>query len=247
MKEREVYSNVRIVPPVVIRIDGRNFKRMLERLDFQKPYDKTFAGAMADSTESLMKESGLGPQFAYTFSDEINVFFLKLPFQGRIEKLDSIVPSFLSSALTLALDVKKPLSFDARVVPLSKDDIYEYLEWRQAEAWKNHVHSYGYYKLREEGLSKRTAASRMAGMSAKEVHDMLFKRGINLAKTPTWHRHGILIYKKMYKRVGYDPKKGAGVVTTRSRVVQDWKLPLFNSKEGRRLINKLLTEERLKP
>ena len=243
MKERGVYSDIKAIPPIVIRIDGRNFKRMLERLSFQKPYDKTFAGAMADSTESLMKESGLSPQFAYTFSDEINVFFLKLPFHGRIEKLDSIVPSFLSSALTLALDIKRPLSFDARVVPLSRDDICEYLEWRQAEAWRDHVHSYGYYALREDGLSKRTAASRMVGMSAKEVHDMLFEKGINLTKTPAWQRRGILILKKKYKKSGYDPKNRTKVVTDRSKVIQDWGLPLFNSKEGQMLISKLLTEE----
>lgn len=242
MKQREIYSGIKATPPIVIRADGRNFKTILRHLNCQKPYDKTFAAAMADSAEHLMKESGLNPRFAYTFSDEISVFFLELPFQGRIEKLDSIVSSFLASALTLALDVNSPISFDARVIPLSKDDVCEYLEWRQAEAWRNHVHSYGYYTLLDEGMSKRAAASKLAGMSSQEMHDMLFKKGINLARTPAWQRRGILMLKKTYTKHGYNPKKNARVVTKRSQIVQDWGLPLFSSKEGKKLIGKLLVE-----
>ncbi|MDI6888501.1 MAG: tRNA(His) guanylyltransferase Thg1 family protein [Methanocellales archaeon] len=242
MKQREIFSGIKATPPIAIRADGRNFKTILKRLNCQKPYDKTFAAAMADSAEHLMKESGLNPRFAYTFSDEINAFFLELPFQGRIEKLDSIVSSFLASALTLALDVHLPISFDARVIPLSKEGIYDYLEWRQAEAWRNHVHSYGYYTLLNEGMSRRAAASKLAGMSSQEIHDMLFKKGVNLTKTPTWQRRGILILKKTYMKPGYDPKKGTKVVTKRSQITQDWELPLFSSKEGGKLIGRLLVE-----
>ncbi len=242
MKQREIYSGIKATPPIVIRADGRNFKRVLRRMNFQKPYDETFATAMVDSAEHLMKESGLNPRFAYTFSDEINVFFLELPFQGRIEKLDSIVSSFLASALTLALNVRSPISVDARVIPLSKEDIYDYLDWRQAEAWRNHVHSYGYYTLLDEGMSRRAAASKLVGMSSQKIHDMLFKKGINLARTPAWQRRGILVLKKAYTKPGYDPKKDARVVAKRSQTVQDWGLPLFSSREGRRLIGKLLAE-----
>jgi len=238
MKEREIYSNIRAAPPIVIRANGRNFKKLLEH--FKKPYDKKFATAMADSTERLMRESGLNPRFAYMFSDEINVFFLKTPFQGRIEKLDSIIPSFLASALSLAL--KTTISFDARVIPLSERDIYKYLELRQAEAWRNHVHSHGYYALRERGLSKRAAALKMKGMSSQEIHDMLFERGVNLAETPVWQRRGILIRKEAYQKPGYDPKKRLRVIARRSKVIQDWELPLFSTEEGKKLIAELLTE-----
>jgi len=242
MKQREIYSGIKATPPIVIRADGRNFKTTLKRLNCQKPYDKTFAAAMVDSAGRLMKDSGLSPICTYTFSDEFNVFFLKLPFQGRIEKLDSIVASFLASALAWTLDVNSPLSFDARVIPLSKEDIYDYLEWRQAEAWRNHTHSYGYYTLLDEGMSRGAAASKLAGMNSQDIHNMLFKKGINLTKTPTWQRRGILIMKKTYKKHGYDPKKGAKVVTKRSQIIQEWELPLFSSKEGKKLIGKLLVE-----
>ncbi len=238
MKEREIYSNIRAVPPIAIRIDGRNFKKLLA--NFKKPYDKKFITAMADSTELLIRASGLNPRFAYIFSDEINLFFLKIPFQGRIEKLDSVVPSFLASALSLEL--KTTISFDSKVIPLSKQDIHKYLELRQAEAWRNHILSYGYYALLEGGLSRRSAALNMKGMNSQEIHDMLFDRGINLAETPAWQRRGILVCKEVYKKPGYDPKKSLRVISRRSKVIQDWDIPLFSTKEGKKLIDELLTE-----
>ncbi|MFC1787350.1 tRNA(His) guanylyltransferase Thg1 family protein [Halobacteriota archaeon] len=238
MKEREIYSNIIAVPPIAIRVDGRNFKKLLE--NFKKPYDKKFITAMADSTELLIRASGLNPRFAYIFSDEINLFFLKIPFQGRIEKLDSVIPSFLASALSLEL--KTTISFDSKVIPLSEHDIHKYLELRQAEAWRNHIHSYGYYALLEEGLSRRSAALNIKGMNSQEIHDMLFDRGINLADTPTWQRRGILICKEVYKKPGYNPKKSLRVIARRRKVIQDWEIPLFSTKEGKKLIDELLTD-----
>ncbi len=238
MKEREIYSNIRAAPPIVIRVDGRNFKKLLE--NFKKPYDKKFITAMADSTELLMRESGLNPRFAYIYSDEINLFFLKIPFQGRIEKLDSVIPSFLAGALSLEL--KTTISFDSKVIPLSEQDIYKYLELRQAEAWRNHIHSYGYHALLERGLSRRSAALNIKGMNSQEIHDMLFNKGINLAETPAWQRRGILICKEIYEKPGYDPKKGLRATARRRKVIQDWEIPLFTTKEGKKLIEELLTE-----
>ncbi|NYT00528.1 MAG: tRNA 5'-guanylyltransferase [Methanocellales archaeon] len=238
MKEREIYSNIIALPPIAIRVDGRNFKKLLK--NFKKPYDKKFITAMADATELLIRASGLNPRFAYIFSDEINLFFLKIPFQGRIEKLDSVIPSFLASALSLVL--KKTISFDSKVIPLSKQDIHKYLELRQAEAWRNHIHSYGYYAFLDEGLSRRSAALNMKGMNSQEIHDMLFDRGINLADTPAWQRRGILICKEVYKKPGYDPKKNLRVIARRRKVIQHWEIPLFSTKEGKKLIDELLTD-----
>ncbi|MFZ2412527.1 MAG: tRNA(His) guanylyltransferase Thg1 family protein, partial [Candidatus Methanoperedens sp.] len=59
MKERELYSQLRLVPPFAVRIDGRGFGRALDLLDIEKPYDERFAHAMADSVESFFRESGL--------------------------------------------------------------------------------------------------------------------------------------------------------------------------------------------
>jgi tRNA(His) 5'-end guanylyltransferase len=145
-EDHEIYADLRATPPVIIRVDGRSFKNLLQRHRFEKPFD-------ADATESFFKQSGLYPVVAYTFSDEINILFTDaLPFDGRIEKLVSVVPSSISSALTRSLKIS-PIAFDGRVIPLHPEQIIEYLVWRQAEAWRNCINGYGYYTLRSDGLS----------------------------------------------------------------------------------------------
>lgn len=240
MKDREVYSEIKAIPPIAIRIDGRNFKSTFEKLKFKKPYDEKFARAMADAAELFIRDSGLNPQFAYTFSDEVNIFFFKLSFQGRVEKLNSVIPSFFSSALTLKLGLKIPIAFDSRVIPLHRNDLLNYLDWRQAEAWRNFVNSYGYYKLIEDGLSKSEAVKRLKGMSASDIHDMLFKRGLNLNAMPIWQKRGILIKRESFEKIGYNPLEKKRVKAVRMRIVQDWAPPIFNSKEGRKLIESLI-------
>ncbi len=240
MKEREIFSDIKVFPPFCVRIDGRGFRRALDLLNLEKPYDERFAHAMADSVELFFKESGLNPLFAFTFSDEVNLFFYEIPYNSRIEKIDSIIPSFISSALTIALNLKNPVSFDSRVIPLGKEDIYKYLLWRQAETWRNHVSSYGFYTLLKTGLSENKAALRLKNMKASEIHELVFQHGINLGETPVWQRCGILVYKEIIEKTGYDPIKKIEVKTQRTKIVQDWNVPIFKTEEGKKLVKKLI-------
>ncbi len=241
MKERELYSRLRLFPPFAVRIDGRGFGRALELLDIKKPYDERFAHAMADSVESFFRESGLNPLFAFTFSDEITLFFYEIPYNNRVEKIDSIIPSFISSALTIRLNLKSPVSFDSRVILLGKEDIYRYLLWRQAETWRNHVSSYGYYTLLKTGLTGNEATSRLRNMKASSIHELVFQHGVNLAETPRWQRCGILIYRETYEKPGYDPVKKTEVKTQRTKIVQEWNAPIFKTDEGRKLVERLIS------
>jgi tRNA(His) guanylyltransferase len=240
MKAREIYSDLRVFPPFAVRIDGRGFRRAL--LDFKKPYDEIFAKAMADCVECFFSDSGMNPLFAFTFSDETNLFFYEMPYNYRIEKIDSIIPAFFSSALTIKLELKKPISFDSRVIPLGKDDIYRYLLWRQAETWRNHVSSYGFYTLRKTGLSENEAAGQLKNMKANAIHELVFKHGINLAQTPAWQRCGVLVFRETYEKKGYDPMKKTEVTTQRTKIIQKWNTPIFKTDIGSDLITRLLTE-----
>jgi tRNA(His) guanylyltransferase len=163
MKKQEIYAEMRCIPPVVVRADGRNFKNTLSDLGFRKPYDQTFARAMADAAELFIKKSGLGPLFAYTFSDEISFLFTELPFEGRVEKIDSIVASFLGSAFTINLQLEEPVAFDSRIIVLQKEEIPAYFHWRQLEAWRNFVAGWGYYTLRGDGMDKTEASKYLKG------------------------------------------------------------------------------------
>ena len=251
MKEREIYANLRCIPPVMIRIDGRKFKNTLNSLKFEKPYDKIFASTMADAIELFFKKGGLNPTLAYFFSDEISFLFTEVPFNGRIEKLNSIIPSYLSSTLSILLKLKNPISLDSRVIPINKDLIMKYLSWRQDEAWRNCVNSYGYYTLLSNGYNKMDAVKFLKGKKEEDLHELLFEYGINMNDVPTWQRRGIMIYRKPYELLKngnqkffvYDKKINKKISSTRKTVVQDWEIPTFKSNEGDMLLNKLLKYE----
>ena len=215
----EIFSGIKVRAPLIIRADGRGFKKILERR--QKPYDQDFARSMAKAASSLFLDSGLSPILAFTFSDEINMLFLEAPFAGRVEKIDSVVAGFLSSVLSLSL--QQVVCMDCRVIPICQSEIIDYLKERQDESWRNHVFSYGFYMLLEEGQTPIQAMEQLRGMREHEIHELVFQKGINLAKTATWERRGILVYRY------------AG------RLVEDWELPLFKSAEGSELICRLIT------
>jgi tRNA(His) 5'-end guanylyltransferase len=226
MKEREIYAGLRTLAPFFVRVDGRNFRHALSLLKREQPYDLAFAESMGAASEALVRRSGLPVQLVFTFSDEANALFREAPFDG----------SFFASAVTLNLPSGVPLAFDARIIPVSAMDIPIYLESRQNETWRNHVHAYGYYYLRQNGQTGREAHATLLGMTSSEMHELMFSHGVNLAKTPAWQRRGILVHKQSYEKEGLDRITGRPSTTRRSRVVQNWDLPIFKSPEGREML-----------
>jgi tRNA(His) guanylyltransferase len=242
MENREIFSNITIIPPVFVRLDGRAFHRLAKNLSLKKPFDDVFCDAMVRVCKTLIADSGLCPEFAFTFSDEISLYFIQLPFGGRVEKIDSVAASFAASSLTLALGVTTPLSFDARVIPATPAYAIEYLASRQNEAWRNHLNGYCQQALIAEGISAKKAASRLKGMPAKELHEMMHQRGFNLATTPPWQRRGVLVFKKITEKEGFNPITQQAVVAERSAVTVERDLPLFTSPEGKEFLGKLVPD-----
>jgi tRNA(His) guanylyltransferase len=217
----EIYSGMAARGTLLVRADGRGFKKVLQ--ECQKPYDLSFAQSMVGAITGLFRESGLAPILAFTFSDEVSLLFSDIPFSGRVEKIDSVVSGFLSGALSLKLG--RVVSFDCRVIPTCPGEIGIYLEDRQDETWRNHVFSYGFYSLICDGKSPGEAMNDLRGLKETEIHEMLFKRGINLARTPAWERRGVLIYRRD------------------KEIILDWEIPLFTSKEGKNLLEEILKLE----
>jgi tRNA(His) guanylyltransferase len=240
MVQRELYSDLRAVPPVFLRLDGRSFHRLSRQCAFERPFDERFSQAMAGVSESLIAESGLQASFAYTFSDEISLYIPQLPFGGRVEKMDSVSAAFAASALTLALSLREPIAFDARIVQVGGDATMEYLAGRQQEAWRNHMNAYCQQALMEEGMNSTAAARALKGLSSAALHEMMFARGINLARTPAWQRRGIIVRKTEEEREGYNPILEEVVVAARTRMVQDRDLPLFTTPEGTAYLHSLI-------
>jgi tRNA(His) guanylyltransferase len=242
MKHREIYSSLACVPPVFLRVDGRNFHSLAEEWELERPFDLRFSEAMASVCMELIANSGLSPDFAFSFSDEINLYFSHLPFGGRVEKLDSVSASFGASSLTLAMGSRVPISFDARIIQVTPALAITYLIDRQAEAWRNHINGYCQVTLMNEGLSRTEAAQALKGKTSRELHELMFSRGINLAKTPAWQRRGILIYKSGKTIEGYNPLLSRVVRTLRSTVVCERELPVFSSPEGRSFLSGLISD-----
>ncbi|MDD1678893.1 MAG: tRNA 5'-guanylyltransferase [Methanomicrobiales archaeon] len=241
MVQRELYSDLRAIPPVFLRLDGRSFHRLSQRLEFTRPFDERFSHVMARVSESLIVEAGLQATFAYTFSDEISLYIPRLPFGGRVEKMDSVSAAFAASALTVILSLAEPVAFDARIVQVGGEATFEYLVQRQQEAWRNHMNAYGQQALIDEGMHPADAAAALKGLSSGGLHEMMFARGINLAKTPAWQRRGVLVRKTGEERTGYNPLSGEVVVVAgRTRLEEDRDLPMFTSPEGVTYLHSLI-------
>ncbi|MDR0913016.1 MAG: guanylyltransferase [Methanobrevibacter sp.] len=104
MKEYEIFKDLKVPinSKIIIRLDGRGFHNISKKLKLKKPYDEKFTKSMVKTSAIFFKE--FSPDFVYTFSDEINILISKIPFSGRIEKIDSIFASLASSGLTINLN-----------------------------------------------------------------------------------------------------------------------------------------------
>lgn len=204
MKEYETYSTIKvpICSKTILRLDGRNFHSLSSVLNLSKPFDEKFLKIFTNVSCDIFKE--FSPLFIYTFSDEINILLSKLPFSGRVEKLDSVFSSFASSSFTLNLgkeyDIKsfKPIAFDSRIISITYNEIFKYFKWRQDEAWRNCVHGYGIWALKKK-FSNEIASDKIKGLKLEDIHDLLFDMGINLNNVPTWQKRGIAFYKNNSK------------------------------------------------
>jgi tRNA(His) guanylyltransferase len=146
----EIFSQIQIPPetPFFTRLDGRRFEAVAEKLKADKPFDKAFAKCLTAAAQALY-ENSLNPALIYVASDEINALFIhSTPYKRRIEKVDSALAGVCSSAFSLCV-LKKFQSalvagFDSRIVVTSKEQVIDYLAWRQQDAWRNHNNAYAY-------------------------------------------------------------------------------------------------------
>lgn len=242
----EIFSEIKVPydTPFFVRCNGRKFHSLTEEMKFKKPFDKEFAEIMVKAAKYLFK-SNFNPMLTYIFSDEVNILFFDAPFNGRIEKIDSIVASLLSSAFSLELylrkKVKRIISFDARIIPVPKEKILKYLAWRQLECWRNHINSYAFYTLVEKGVDREKAAKMLKGLKSAELHELVFKeKSLNLAKTPTWQRRGILLYFEGFFKRSVNKLTGEKVLAVRRKLIENWDLPIFNSPEGEKLLHEII-------
>ena len=231
MKEFEVYSSLRVPKnsKIIIRLDGRSFHKLARDLKLVKPYDDNFYNVISEVCRDLFEE--FSAQFVYSFSDEISLLLDNVPFDGRVEKIDSVMASFAASSFVMHYDVefKKPPAFDSRIIPVGDGDIPDYFRWRQDESWRNCVNSHGIAYLKSK-YSNSQANDKIKGMNLSDIHEFLFANGINLNDVETYKKRGIAVYRKNKKVTGFNKKENKNQVSYRSYIYADWELPIFSEK-----------------
>ena len=82
--------------------------------------------------------------------------------------------------------IKQGALFDARCFNIPKEEVVNYLIWRQQDATRNSINSTGqqYYSPKE-----------LHGKKPNEVQEMLFQKGVNWNNFPTSFKRGCCCYK----------------------------------------------------
>jgi len=245
LEENEVFSKLRIPEnnEFFIRLDGRRFSGLCKLLDAEKPFDVRIARCFVRAARAVYS-SGFTPSLCYLCSDEVNLLFLPPPpFNGRVEKLDSVLASIVSSGFTLAVNeiFRKRIvaPFDSRVILTPAELIFEYLTWRQRELNGNYLNAYGYWTLIREGLNPRTATQQLKGLNSAEIAKLITKHGVTLSEKPIWQRKGILLYRKTAVKYRID----VGEIT-RARLEEDWAPPDFASRNGKAAVRRIFSQDR---
>lgn len=192
--------------PVMIRIDGKAFHTFTK--GFQKPFDEVLIISMQDTMKYLC-ENIQGCVFGYTQSDEITlvlVDYKKLTssawFDYEVQKMCSIAASMATMAFNRAfaynlfivagldndlLEVyrkaaEKGAMFDARCFNVPKEEVTNFVYWRQLDAIRNSIQMVGQANFSQKQLQ---------GKSCNAIQDMLFtEKGINWNDYPTYMKRG---------------------------------------------------------
>lgn len=230
LKQYEQFSQLKTVHgmPIILRVDGRYFSRYTKLLNLKKPFDIRLRDLFISVAKDVIQE--FNTKYIYTFSDEFNIMLEHIPFNGRVEKINSVFASYIAGSFTKHLflnadkfevDITKlnPISFDCRIIT-PYDKVREYFKWRQDEAWRNCLNLYAQTVLNQKYSAKQTA-EKLYKLHQNDIHELLYENGINISHMPTWQKRGIAIYKIHEKTTGINPKLKQKNISIRNKIYVD--------------------------
>ena len=126
--------------------------------------------------------------------------------------------------------IEKGAMFDARVFNIPKEEVTNYVYWRQLDASRNSIQMVGQANFSHNELQNK---------SCNDIQDMLMtQKSINWNDFPTYQKRGSCVVKEYY--VEENPnEKGDNTEIERSRWVIDNDIPIFKG-EGREYIDRLI-------
>lgn len=216
MKRYEALSTSRqLMPncPVYARIDGRSFHTLCKGL--KRPYSTAFIDTMKEVCKYLVGETGAA--LGYVQSDEISLGwgdYTKAPFEGRIQKLESVLASMSSAKFLQYVEWKKSCgihvndgidklwdrcnahlpSFDCRIfnVP-SMAELANAFLWRENDAIKNSING-----MAQHFFSHKT----LQGKCGEEMVAMMKEVGYDFYKdTDPAFMRGTFLHRETYEKV----------------------------------------------
>lgn len=212
---------------LVARLDGRSFSRLTKEIcNFEAPFDERFRDMMLCTVKSLM-DCGFRVAYGFTESDEISLLFHKdeNAFGRKVRKYNSILAGVASAAFSMQLG--RLAAFDCRLVPLPNiERVQDYFLWRQEDAHRNALNAHCYWLLRKEGLDAQQATNQLDGKSVSYKNELLFQRGINFDKLPSWQKRGMGVYWANVEKSGFNPVTNTEEKATRRMLHTDFELPL---------------------
>lgn len=212
---------------LVARLDGRGFTRLTKEVcKFEAPFDVKFRDIMVNTVKHLMN-CGFRVVYGFTESDEISLLFHpeEDTFGRKVRKYNSILAGEASAAFSVQLGM--PATLDCRIVPLpTVERVQDYFQWRQEDAHRNALNAHCYWMLRKEGKSVQEATKLLEGQTVSFKNELLFSRGINFDKLPSWQKRGIGLFWDTFEKEGYNPMTDEKVVTTRRGIKVEYEIPL---------------------
>ena len=131
---------------------------------------------------------------------------------------------------TLEIAMSKGAMFDSRVFTIPKEEVCNYLIWRQQDATRNSIQSVGQANFSQKELH---------GKSCNNIQDMLMtQKGINWNDYSTTLKRGSCCIKADDSLTEYDEVRNICGYTERSKWVIDNEIPIFT--QDRNYIEKLI-------
>lgn len=127
--------------------------------------------------------------------------------------------------------VEKGAMFDARCFNIPKEEVTNYIYWRQLDATRNSIQMVGQANFSYKELH---------GKSCNQIQDMLMiQKGINWNDFPVYQKRGSCCVKESYSTVDLSTYTGSVGAITRARWIIDKEIPIFKG-EDRDYIDKLI-------
>ncbi|XP_017978885.1 PREDICTED: tRNA(His) guanylyltransferase 1 isoform X1 [Theobroma cacao] len=219
-----------VMPPnlIVVRIDGRDFRRFSQVHEFEKPNDKKALDLMNQCAMAVIEEYP-DVVFSYGYSDEYSFVLKKTSkfYQRRSSKISSVMVSIFSSVYVTkwkeffpCKELRYPPSFRSRIVCCASIEVLQaYLAWRQKDCHVQNQYNTCFWELvTKGGKTEMEAQEILKDAKEQDRNELLFQQfGINYNECLALFRQGTCIFKMQVEDVVKYNKDGTPVKRLRRK------------------------------